>query len=88
MKIKDGFWVREVGGANIAVPVSGPARALKCVVNLNESGALLFKLMQTETTAESMTRALLDAYDTTPQEARRAADSFARQLLDARLLEE
>lgn len=88
MKIKEGFWVREVGGANIAVPLSKEARTLQCIVNLNASGALLFELLQHGATMEQLTQALLDAYDAKPEEAARAAECFVRQLTDAHLMEE
>ena len=87
MKIKNGFWVREAGGARVAVPLTGDARALGCIVNLNESGALLFERLQAGAEREALIAALLDAYAATSQQAASAVDDFLAQLRKAQLLE-
>ena len=63
MRIVAGFIVREVAGETIAIPAGTAARELSGLLALNGSGKLLFELLQTEQTEESLVQALLDTYE-------------------------
>lgn len=71
MRIVPGFVVRQIVGETVAIPSGDAARQLSGLLSLNGSGKLLFELLQTEQTQESLVRALLDTYeiDTTTAEA-------------------
>ncbi len=63
MHIVPGFILREIAGETIAIPSGEAATALSGLVALNESGKLLFELLQTEQTEQSLVDAMLDTYD-------------------------
>ena len=63
MHIVPGFILREVAGEIIAIPAGEAANTLSGLVSLNPCGKFLFELLQTEQTVESLTQAILDAYD-------------------------
>lgn len=64
MRIVSGFCLREILGETIAVPTGTAAEHLSGLVSLNETGAFLFRTLQTEQTEESLIRALLEEYET------------------------
>ena len=86
MKVKDGFWLREIAGANVAVPMGERAKRFSGVINLNETGALLFQKLQNGTTRQELTQALLDEYDTDAATAEKSVEHFLESLEAAELL--
>lgn len=63
MRIVPGFVVRQIVGETVAIPSGAAARQLSGLLSLNGSGRLLFDLLQTEQTRESLVSALLDTYE-------------------------
>lgn len=63
MHIVPGFVVRQIAGETVAIPAGPAARALSGLLALNGSGQLLFDLLQTEQTVDSLVTALLDHYE-------------------------
>jgi hypothetical protein len=55
-------------------------------LTLNGSGALLWRMLVTETTREDLVAALIDAYDVDEPTALADTDSFLRSLTDQGLL--
>ena len=87
MKIKSGFMLREVAGYYVVVPVGEGALNFNGVINLNESGAFLWKTMENDVTEADMVAALLKEYDV--DEARATADvaAFVSRMKEANLIE-
>lgn len=63
MRIVPGFILREIAGEIVAIPSGIAATKLSGLVALNPSGKMLFELLQTEQTEESLCGAMLDKYD-------------------------
>ena len=64
MKIKEGFILREVAGNYIVVAVGEAVKNFNGVINLNESGAFLWKILSQGVENESqLVDALLGEYD-------------------------
>ncbi len=63
MHIVPGFILREVAGEIIAIPSGEAANSLSGLVALNGSGKLLFELLQSEQTEQSLIKVMLDTYD-------------------------
>ncbi|MDO4747544.1 MAG: PqqD family protein [Eubacteriales bacterium] len=63
MRVLSGFIVREVAGETIAIPSGDAAKSLSGLLALNESGKLLFELLQSEQTETSLVEALLNEFD-------------------------
>ena len=76
MHIPSGFIIREVAGETVAIPTGEAAKELSGLVALTESGRLLFELLNTEQTAQSLVQARLDTYDVTYDTAKADVEEF------------
>lgn len=63
MKIKKGFVLRVVGGENVVVPVGEMSKVFHGMINLNDTGAFMWKFFTNEHTLEEGVEALCAAYD-------------------------
>lgn len=87
MRIKPGYMLREVAGYNVVVPVGDAALDFNGMINLNETGAFLWKLLaEGDTDAEKMTAALLEEYEIDTQTARADVETFVKKMKEAVLL--
>ena len=80
MKIKNGFIVREVGGENVVVPVGEMSKVFHGMINLNETGAFLWKFFSQEHTLEEGVSALLGEYDVAEEIARADVETFMKTI--------
>lgn len=85
MKIKEGFILREVAGSYLVVAVGKAVKEFNGVVNLNETGAFLWKLLEKSATEEEMVNALLKEYDVDRVTAEADVKGFVDKLLEAKL---
>ena len=86
MKIKEGYLLREVAGSNIVVPVGEGSIDFSGVIQLNEVGAFLWKILEKETTKEELLKNLLEEYDIDEDTASKDIDEFIDKLKEANLL--
>lgn len=86
MKIKDGFILREVAGSYLVVAVGARVKDFNGMVNLNETGAFLWKLLEKGAEKEEMTEALLKEYDVQKEVAAVDVNAFTTKLAEAGLL--
>ena len=63
MKIKKGFVLRQVGSENVVVPVGEMSKIFHGMINLNETGAFLWRFFSEEHTAEEALQALCNEYE-------------------------
>ena len=84
MKIKEGFILRDVAGDMIAMP--GGDIDLNGMITLNETGAFLWKLLETETTVEALTAALMEKYSIDEETAKSAVEGFVAKLQENEFL--
>lgn len=82
MKIKKGFVIRNVGGENVVVPVGAMAKNFHGMINLNETGALLWKFFSKEHSVDEGVQALLAEYEVAEEIARRDVESFVKTVTD------
>ncbi len=66
MKIKKGFILRVVGGESVVVPVGEVSKSFHGMINLNETGAFLWRFFTEEHTAEEAVAALCAEYEAEP----------------------
>ena len=59
MKLKDGFVLRQVGGAYVVVAVGLQTLDFKGMIRLNETGAFLWQQLQQEQEASALVEAVL-----------------------------
>jgi hypothetical protein len=63
MKIKKGFVLRVVGGEHVVVPVGEMSKTFHGMINLNETGAFLWRFFSEEHTIEEAIDALCAEYE-------------------------
>ena len=86
MKIKDGFMLREVAGSFIVVAVGEAVKNFNGIINLNETGAFLWKLLEKGATKEELTAKLLEEYDVDEKTAENDVNTFINKLSEAKLV--
>lgn len=87
MKIKDNFMLRKVADCYVVVPI-GPAVAdFNGMINLNEAGAFLWQLLESETSEDAVVAAMLEQYEVSEDIARNDVKKFVAQLSEADLLD-
>ena len=87
MKISDKFVLRQVAGAWIVLPVAEKTVDFNGMLTLNETGLMLWKLLEKGSTREALAQALTDEYDVTFAEALADVDEYLGKLERAGCLE-
>lgn len=87
MKIKTGYVVRKIGNQFIAVPVGSRTRELHGMIALNETGAFLWKLLETEQTTDSLTNMLTNEYEIDAAHAHESVERFLELLTENHVLD-
>ena len=80
MKIKNGFVVREVGGENVVVPVGEMSKNFHGMINLNETGAFLWKFFSQEHTVDEAVAALCAEYEAEESVVRADVERFVQTI--------
>jgi hypothetical protein len=77
---------RDVAGEMILVPIKGHVGDLEGVYTLNELGAMIWQLINGQTTARELIAAVQNEYDVGAAEAEKDVVDFLRSLEDAELI--
>lgn len=77
MKIKKGFILREVGGESVVVPVGELSKTFHGMINLNVTGAFLWKFFTAEHSIEEGVDALCEEFDVERERAQADVERFA-----------
>lgn len=88
MKIKPGYMLREVAGCNVVVSVGIETMDFGGMINLNDSGAFLWKILEKGASEEELLRAMLDEYDVSEDVAKKDINAFITKMTEADLLDE
>ena len=86
MQIKDGFILREVAGSYLVVAVGNAVKEFGGIVNLNETGAFLWRLLEKSSTESEMVDALLNEYEVDRETAEKDVKAFVEKLTEANLV--
>ena len=86
MKIKEGYVLKEVADSYLVVAVGNAVKDFKGIITLNETGAFLWKQLETGATKEQLLEALLNEYEVTQEIALQHIDKFIEKLTNAQLL--
>ena len=76
MKIKKGFVLRVVGGENVVVPVGAMSKVFHGMINLNDTGAFMWKFFSEDHTLEEGVSALCEEYEVEEERARNDVQKF------------
>lgn len=79
-KTKSGFIIREIGGSIMAVPVGTQTSEIHGMIALSESGALLWKELETGADINQLVRVLTDNYEIDSAAALADAEKFVANL--------
>ncbi len=85
MKLKEGFILRKVAGENVVIP-SGNELNLNILITLNDTGAFLWKCLESECDFDILVSALLKEYDVEAEVARSAVEGFIATLKEHEFL--
>lgn len=86
MKLKDGFFMRQIAGQTVVLP-GGDVLDLNMMITLNETGAFLWERLNEDTCVEALVAALLGEYDVDNETAQKAVEAFVQKLNDHGFLE-
>ena len=86
MKIKDGFILRKVADNYIVVAVGDRVKEFNGVINLNETGAVLWRALQMGAEIDDLVKALLNEYDVSVEVALNDVNTFVGKLQEAKLI--
>ena len=78
MKIKSGFVVRQVGDDFVVVPVGEMCKKFHGMINVNETGAMLWEFFSTEHTLEEAVDMLLGEFNVEREIAQADVEKFMR----------
>ena len=87
MKIKQGYILREVAGNYIVVAVGEAVKNFNGIINLNETGAFLWRQLQEGATEEQLKVAMLEEYDVQEDVAQNDIKAFIDKLNEKGLLD-
>ncbi len=87
MKIKKEFVLRTIDGINIVVAVGKEASAHNSIITLNDTGAFLWRLLETGCERNTLAEKLCDEYDISADIAAKDTDEFLTKLEAAGILE-
>ena len=63
MKIKQGITLKEIAGNFVVVPTKDELMDLTKMITINETGALLFKTLESDVSMEDLCQALKSEYE-------------------------
>ncbi len=88
MKIKPGYMLREVAGCNVVVAIGAETMDFGGMINLNDSGAFLWKLLENGATEDELLKKMLDEYEVSEDVAKQGISAFINKMREADLLDE
>ncbi len=86
MKIKGEFVLSEIGGEVIAVSIANEKGDFDGMINLTETGAFLWRLLEKDVTEDYLVEELLTNYNVDEQTAKLDVKEFINKLKEKDLL--
>ena len=87
MKIKDGFILRSVAGQHVVMPIGQEAVHFNGLIQLNETGKLLFEHLQKEATEDDLVNVLKETYEVDQATATKDVQAFINTLKSKNVLQ-
>lgn len=88
MKAASEMILREIAGEKILIPTGKTAMKIHGMINLSESGYLLWSKLQNECTEAELVDAILSEYDIDRETAKADVEAFLTQMRQVGILEE
>lgn len=87
MKIQKEFVLREIAGDYVIIPTGKTALTFNGLITVNEVGAELWKMLQSDVTFEDLTKGILEIYDVDEETAKEDIREFLDTLEKGGVLE-
>lgn len=87
MRVKNGFVMRQLGEEYVVVPVGAAVDQFQGMIRLNETGAFLWKRLQSDSTEVDLLQALQAEYDVSEEKAASDLEKFLDILKEEGILE-
>lgn len=88
MKIKENFVLRQVADAWVVLPLGDATLDFNGMLTLNESGVLLWRLLEQGKDRDALVDMLLSVYEVSRQEASADVEEFLNKLIQAGCVEQ
>lgn len=88
MKIQKEFVLREIAGDYVIIPTGKTTLTFNGLITVNEVGAALWKMLQSEKSLDDLVRGILDEYDVEESVAREDIQEFLETLSKNGILDE
>ena len=87
MKIKEGFMLKEICGEYLVVTVGTQSSDFKNIIKLNETGVLLWNILENDVTEQDLIDAILKEYSAEEPVVAQDVTAFCQKLSEAGILE-
>ena len=88
MKIQKEFVLREIAGDYVIIPTGKTTLTFNGLITVNEVGAALWKMLQSDKSLDDLIQGILDEYDVEESVAREDIQEFLETLRKNGILEE
>ena len=88
MKINENFVLRQIADTWVVLPLGDTTLDFNGMMTLNETGSLLWTLLERGCEASDLVDALLDEYDVTREQAEADVEEFLNKLRNIDCLED
>ncbi len=88
MKVQNDFVLREIAGDYVIIPTGKTVLSFNGLITVNEVGADLWKMLQSEVTFDDLVQGILDIYDVDETTAREDIQEFLDTLIKGGILED
>ena len=83
MKVQKEFVLREIAGDYVIIPTGKTVLTFNGLITVNEVGADLWKMLQSEVTFDDLLNGILETYDVDEETAREDIQEFLDTLIKA-----
>ena len=87
MKVQNEFVLREIAGDYVIIPTGKTVLTFNGLITVNEVGADLWKMLQSELTFDDLLKGILDTYDVDEETAREDIQEFLDTLIEGGILD-
>ena len=82
------FVTRHLAGETLIVPVAGGVADLECIYVLNDTGARIWELLDSPTTAEQLASTIAREFEVSPEASAQDVSEFLESLLSGGLIQQ
>ena len=88
MKVQKEFVLREIAGDYVIIPTGKTVLSFNGLITVNEVGADLWKMLQSEVTFDDLLHGILESYDVDEKTAREDIQEFLDTLIEGGVLDD